>query len=225
MIIALETSTSVCSVALGESGRCSIEKRVEGRGVHSEYLFTFLEELRDRYNLSHANVECMVFSGGPGSYTGLRIGAAAIKGFLFKSEVPLYVFPTLLSFAVPLAGEAPREIHSVIDARRKHLYHQKIKVKSGGDLQVEKPEVRELSDIENELSSGSYLVGTGWGRLETDKVELENRFGTEVISAKNLVEAWFNVQLKPWFKKEDPAVFEPNYLTLSQINNSPPNSD
>lgn len=220
MIISIETSTPVCSVALGENGRCTIEKRIEGKGVHSEYTFTFLENLCERYNLTPEKIECMLFSGGPGSYTGLRIGAAAIKGFLFQREVPLYLFPTLLSFAVSLADKNPKEIHSVIDARRKHLYHQKITVKSGGKLHIGEPGAEELHEIEDELTEKSYIVGTGWNRMNTERVKQENKFGTEIISAKNLIDAWYNPQLKSWFKKEDPALFEPNYLTLSQINNS-----
>jgi len=220
MIIAIETSTPVCSVALGENGRCTIEKRIEGKAVHSEYTFTFLENLCDRYNLSPDNIECVLFSGGPGSYTGLRIGAAAIKGFMFGREVPLYLFPTLLSFAVPLADKNPREIHSVIDARRKHLYHRKISIKSGGELHIGEQGVEELTVIESELTENSFIAGTGWERMNTSIVKQKNKYGTEIISAKNLIYAWYNPQLKPLFTKEDPALFEPNYLTLSQINNS-----
>ncbi len=220
MIIAIETSTPVCSVALGDNGRCIAEKRIEGRGVHSEYTFTYLEEFRDRYLLTKENIECVLFSSGPGSYTGLRIGAAAIKGFLFRREIPLYVYPTLLSFAVPLADDTSKEIHSVIDARRDHLYHQKITLKASGEMEASEALIRKISDIEKELSENSYIAGTGWERLDRNKIKPENRFGKEVVSAKNLIEAWYNPKLKTRFEKEDPAMFEPNYITLSQINNS-----
>lgn len=225
MIIAIETSTPVCSVALGDNGRCIIEKRIEGQSVHSEYTFTFLEHLCDRYSLCPDNIECVLFSGGPGSYTGLRIGASAIKGFLFQRNVPFYTLPTLLSFAVPFIDTPHIDVHAVIDARRNHLYHQKMSIKAGGEVQTGEQKIKELSVIEDELSEKSYIVGTGWDRLNTDIIDQENRFGTELVSAKNLINAWFHPVLKSTFTKEDPAQFEPNYLTLSQINNSPAGSN
>jgi tRNA threonylcarbamoyl adenosine modification protein YeaZ len=128
MILAIETSTPVCSVALSSTGRRAWEKRIEGRGVHSERLFTFTDELLKRAGVEMSELDAILFSRGPGSYTGLRIGASAIKGFLYGRDVPLYTFPTLFSFAAGLElTSKPCEIFSVIDARRSHLYIQKFK--------------------------------------------------------------------------------------------------
>jgi tRNA threonylcarbamoyladenosine biosynthesis protein TsaB len=139
MILAIETSTPVCSVALQNSAGRILEKRIEGRGVHSDHTFLFAEELMERADTSISGLEAVLFSNGPGSYTGLRIGAAAIKGLLFGREIPLFTFPTLLAFAAGAMGrQSSGTIHAVIDARRNHLYYQSVGIRQ---LDISEPEV------------------------------------------------------------------------------------
>jgi len=221
MILAIETSTPVCSVAIQTMALRTWEKRIEGRGVHSERLFTFTDELLERAGVGIADLDAILFSGGPGSYTGLRIGASAIKGFLYGRDVPFYTCPTLISFAAGLRlSDTPKQILSVIDARRTHLYVQELKW-NGVDLTAEtEPAVEELSVIEEKITSNTILVGTGWHRLNLEKLEKLDTYGTEAVSAKNLVKAWDHTKLKPHFKKEDPKTYEPEYLEMAQLNNS-----
>lgn len=220
MILGIETSTEVCSVALGNGGRCIAEKRIEGRGVHSEYTFTFLKELTDRYKIKPVDFEAVLFSNGPGSYTGLRIGAGAIKGFLFGRDVPFYTLPTLVSFSVPFLDDGSKEIHAVIDARREHLYHQKISVKNEGRVIVEQPSVKEVSEIAGMINSGAWVIGTGWERFRIEESQNLHTYGREAISAKSLVNGWYHSEIKKLFKATNPERFEPNYLTIAQVNNS-----
>ena len=220
MILAIETSTPVCSVALGKSSRTIVEKRIEGRGVHSERTFTFIRELLDRHEIGISDLEAVLFSHGPGSYTGLRIGAAAIKGLLFQRDIPLWTLPTLLSFAVPHLKYYPARVHGVIDARRQHLYHQKTEYPAEGKLVTSEPEVTELTRLEGEIQQGDIVVGTGWERLEIENRDQMNFYGTEAISAKNLVQGWYHPLVKPHFRQRNVQQFEPEYLTLSQVNNS-----
>lgn len=242
MILAIETATAVCSVALElEHGRV-VEKRTEGRGVHSEKTFTFIQELLDRNNLSVDDLDGLLFSSGPGSYTGLRIGAAAIKGLLFQKEVPLYTFCTLTSYAQPSIKKAPVVIHAVIDARREHLYHRKVEViKDSSDKQSKKMEnlpedarnstdsflitrsdarIMEIKELEKEILPGEIVSGTGWERMTHSDQERMLWSGSEKISATNLIRAWNSDILKPLFKREDVEQFEPDYLTMAQVNNS-----
>lgn len=220
MILAIETSTPVCSVALAKNRHSVVEKRIEGHGVHSERTFTFIRELLNRHNVGISGLDAVLFSNGPGSYTGLRIGASALKGLLFQRDVPLYTLPTLLGFAVPYLGSAPAQVHAVIDARREHLYHQKAEILTGGELTVTEARVRKLSDLEDEIEEHHMVVGTGWSRLGTGVRKGENWAGSEAISANSLILGWHSPLIRPYFKKEDPESFEPNYLTMSQVNNS-----
>ncbi len=223
MILAIETSTPVCSVALKASARGVWEKRIEGRGVHSERLFTFTDELLDRAGIGVADLEAILFSRGPGSYTGLRIGASAIKGFLYGRDVPLYTFPTLFAFAAGLNLDSkPRDIFSVIDARRTHLYVQHFSWNGSKLTREGDASVKDLSAIKEELTDESVIVGTGWQRLELElgKDSKIKTYGTEVVSATNLITAWQDEDLKHHFEREDPKLFEPDYLELAQLNNS-----
>jgi len=220
MILAIETSTPVCSVALGKGRRSIVEKRIEGKSVHSERTFEFIKELLDRHSLKIADLEAVLFSNGPGSYTGLRIGASAIKGLLFQQDVPLYTLPTLLSFAIPFLAENPPAVHSVIDARRQHLYHQKVKMSLDHGIEISDANVVEIKKLQDKIKKGDVVVGTGWERLNIENRENMTWHGTEVISAKNLVLGWNHPELRKRFKQEDVESFEPEYLTLSQVNDT-----
>lgn len=242
MILAIETATAVCSVALELNHGRVLEKRAEGRGVHSEKTFTFIRDLLERNNLSVNDLDGLLFSRGPGSYTGLRIGAAAIKGLLFQKKIPLYTFCTLTSYAQPALKNSPAVIHAVIDARREHLYHRKIEVlkesrekqsktlrdgsedtgKSTDSFSITRSEamIKELKELDKEILPGEIVSGTGWERIRHSDQEGIIWSGSENISATNLIRAWNSDLLKPLFKREDVEQFEPDYLTMAQVNNS-----
>ncbi len=221
MILAIETSTLVCSVAIGRGLRPSVEKRIEGRGVHSERTFTFIRELLERNKIGVEDLDAVLFSSGPGSYTGLRIGAAAIKGLLFQRNVPLFTLPTLIAFSVPLLDNISTRVHSVIDARREHLYHQKIESDSSKKITITKPAVKKITRLEEEIIRGDVVVGTGWNRINVEFKDDVTWLGSEAISAKNLILGWNRPEIKELFEQKNPVEFEPDYLSMSQINNSP----
>lgn len=217
-VLAIETATPVCSVALQTRDGRITEKRIEGRGVHSEKTFLFIEELLERANISVSDLDAVLFSNGPGSYTGLRIGAAAIKGLLFRKNVPLYTFSTLLAFAAGCIDQGNMgTVHAVIDARREHLYWQR--VESLGQT-IAEPKIIEIEKLEQIINSGDIVVGTGLERLTIKDKEQVSYIGMEGISAANLIKAFSDKTLLNEFEKVDIDTFEPNYLTMSQINNS-----
>lgn len=220
MIIAIETSTTVCSVAAGKNGKTLIEKRIDGQGVHSSHTFIFLKEILERFQYKTENLEAILFSNGPGSYTGLRIGASAIKGLLFGKSVPLYLCSTLTAISIPLLINSRKPVHAVLDARRSHLYHQKSSVGPDGGLHSEEAGIKKISDISNLIQKEDVVVGTGTDRLDSEALDGVGVFGKEHISAANLIHAWYDERFKNIFQEADPANFEPEYLSVSQINNS-----
>jgi len=108
----------------------------------------------------------------------------------------------------------------VIDARRKHLYVQRFH-RSGSELTKKgDASVKELEKIKEDLNENSVIVGTGWNRLDLEEDSGVKTFGSESISATSLITAWNNESLKQHFTKEDPRLFDPDYLEIAQLNNS-----
>ncbi|MBO6587022.1 MAG: tRNA (adenosine(37)-N6)-threonylcarbamoyltransferase complex dimerization subunit type 1 TsaB [Gracilimonas sp.] len=216
MILAFETATNICSVSFQDDGGEIHEKRTERKGSHSELLFLYVRELMKEHDFSIADLDAALVSTGPGSYTGLRIAASAVKGMLFGLNVDVYAGNTLAGFAQS-AGEGT--VHAVINARRKHLYHQKFEV--GGKLTASSgSEILELTEIEPMLNSGEKIIGTGIGRLHKDKLEGLEVLETTNISANALIALFNSSSGKQFFKKTTAEELESNYLSSSQVNNT-----
>ncbi len=216
MILAIETSTHICSVAFQNSDGSVYEKRTERKGSHSELLFIFIRELMDEHSFGMNELDAVLVSTGPGSYTGLRIAASAVKGMLFGTSVDVYAADTLAGFAE--AAEAGI-VHAVINARRKHLYHQKFEKNEGLVAQTE-AQIMELTAINAQLLPKEQIIGTGIDRLDAEKLGELEVLDESHISAKNLLALFESSSKDSFFKKTTPEALESNYLTSSQVNNT-----
>lgn len=127
IILNIETSTDVCSVALCYDGM--VLKHLEnydGRN-HATLLSGFIKECLDYLKDKNMKLEAVAVSMGPGSYTGLRIGLSEAKGLAYSLDIPLIGISTLklLSVAVMFSGiDLPEDVVFVpmIDARRMEVY-------------------------------------------------------------------------------------------------------
>ncbi|HEY5510700.1 MAG TPA: tRNA (adenosine(37)-N6)-threonylcarbamoyltransferase complex dimerization subunit type 1 TsaB [Prolixibacteraceae bacterium] len=98
-ILCIETSTEVCSVALANDG-CVVELREDKNGKnHAQLLTGFVENIILTKNISFSSLDAIAVSGGPGSYTGLRIGVSTAKGLCYATGLPLIAIPSLESMA------------------------------------------------------------------------------------------------------------------------------
>ncbi|MEX1011915.1 MAG: tRNA (adenosine(37)-N6)-threonylcarbamoyltransferase complex dimerization subunit type 1 TsaB [Balneolaceae bacterium] len=217
MILAIETATPVCSVAIWREGmEKPDERRAMGRGVHSEHLFLSVEELFRTYEMGTDDLTELLFSAGPGSYTGLRIGAAAIKGMLFGTTVPLYAAGSLEMMAAGVFTnnglQTGGDVHTVINARREHLYHQCFH--SSGTCEAStKAAVRSLGEISRELKPGDLVIGTGAERLENYGEEAIRWLGPDSVTAISMIRAWRDPRFRDWFRSENPQDLVPEYLS------------
>ncbi|MBO4370955.1 MAG: tRNA (adenosine(37)-N6)-threonylcarbamoyltransferase complex dimerization subunit type 1 TsaB [Paludibacteraceae bacterium] len=123
-IIAIDTTTKVCSAAVLESGRC-VAERVDYAGQnHGKLLGVFVRELLKE---TAVRPDAIALSMGPGSYTGLRIGASFVKGLGFGWNAPVITLPTLQILSAALMQKCPdlptdAWLCPMIDARRMEVY-------------------------------------------------------------------------------------------------------
>ena len=124
LILLIETSASVCSVGLALNGVliCIREETIPNK--HAEMLSVFCDELLQETGYSTTDIEAVAVSGGPGSYTGLRIGTSTAKGCCFALNIPLISISTLESMARGMRDAAAETdlLCPMIDARRMEVY-------------------------------------------------------------------------------------------------------
>lgn len=127
VILHIETSTNVCSVAVSEDGQCIFEQTERGGMSHAEKLGTMVDEALSFTDNHAIPFDAVAVSCGPGSYTGLRIGVSMAKGVCYGRDLKLISIPTLELLCVPpLLGEKiPDEaslLCPMLDARRMEVY-------------------------------------------------------------------------------------------------------
>lgn len=127
LVLSIETSTGICSVAVTRDGECVLEKIDRTGPNHAERLGTFIDEAFTYMEQRDLTPDCVAVSSGPGSYTGLRIGVSMAKGIAYGKGIPLISVPTLqLQTVAPLLyhDEIPEDalFCSMIDARRMEVY-------------------------------------------------------------------------------------------------------
>jgi tRNA threonylcarbamoyladenosine biosynthesis protein TsaB len=128
LLLSLETSSPICSVALHSTtdGRLLGQAELRLEKSHSTHLTILIDQLIANTGYTLSDLVAVAVSDGPGSYTGLRIGAAAAKGLCFALDIPLVAIGTLPALAHQVATRTPRAEEwlycPMLDARRQEVY-------------------------------------------------------------------------------------------------------
>jgi tRNA threonylcarbamoyladenosine biosynthesis protein TsaB len=217
-ILAIETATDYCSVALMTHDGNQADYTVSGKGIHSEAVFTGIAEVLEKSETLASHLDAVLLSGGPGSYTGLRVGYSAVKGFLFGHETRLYIVDTMLSVAAGISSKLSdrSDIHIVLDARRNHLIHQMFTLHDNVLTVSSATQIVPVGEIKGILKPGDVLAGTGLERIESTALKGLQIFMNFPVRAEYLFSVWKMQKLNPHLqliKQSDPATAEPAYLT------------
>jgi tRNA threonylcarbamoyladenosine biosynthesis protein TsaB len=221
LILNLETATSVCSVALARDGRLVSMHEVNNGFTHSENLTNFISRVCSEAGIKLQQLDAVAVSSGPGSYTGLRIGASTAKGLCYALKKPLIAVDTLLSLSACYVNEhslADRNalLVPMIDARRMEVYAAGFDI----DLKIVFPPT---AMIINEQSFADILAvrniiyfGDGAAKCQSTLERSDKaKFAEVFLSAKGMItiaEEKFRNE-----KFQDVSLFEPYYLKEAAI--------
>src|SRR5215204_4116442 len=124
-ILSLETSTTVCSVALHQNNSLVAVAEIHLEHSHASKLAQLVDTVVKISGLALADISAVAVSSGPGSYTGLRIGTSTAKGICFAINVPLIAINTLaiLSEQMNKTNVDGSLLCPMIDARRMEVYY------------------------------------------------------------------------------------------------------
>ena len=120
-ILGIESSSLVASVAIVEDDITMAEFTADFKKTHSQTLLPMIDDMVKLLGIELSTVDAIAVSGGPGSFTGLRIGAATAKGFALALDKPIVAVPTLDALAYNVF-ETNKFICPIMDARRNQVY-------------------------------------------------------------------------------------------------------
>ncbi len=211
-ILHLETSSKNCSVAIsdGEEILCLCEE-VSDNYKQSESLHTFVEWALEGAEISLKDLDAVSLGKGPGSYTGLRIGAASAKGFCYGLKIPLIAINSLETMIEPFLNKDYDYIIPMIDARRMEVYSAVFDGNSGVMISETEAKILDNYSFSEYLGKKRIFIGDGAEKAK-ELLNLSNtEFKSDVFpSAKFLIKKAVEKYNKKEF--EDIAYFEPFYL-------------
>lgn len=162
-ILSVDTSATAASVALSEEDKLIGEFFINTSLTHSQTLIPMIEQLLKNTKTEYTEISCIAVNSGPGSFTGVRIGVAAVKGLAFANNTPCISVSTLCSMAYNMLGRNCT-VCAVMDARCSQVYNALFKVNNGIVTRICDDRAMSMADLKSELSridDNIVLVGDG----------------------------------------------------------------
>ncbi|MCB2378930.1 tRNA (adenosine(37)-N6)-threonylcarbamoyltransferase complex dimerization subunit type 1 TsaB [Hymenobacter sp. BT635] len=215
LILSLETSSPVCSVALHRDGQLLGQSELRLEKSHSSHLGLLIQQLLDNTGATLKDLAAVAVSDGPGSYTGLRIGGAAAKGLCFALDIPLIAVSTLQALAHQVAAYTARAEEMLfcpmLDARRMEVYSA-LYTREGREVLAPAPLILDSDTLAEQLAHHRLLFfGNGAAKfaplLQTPNAGFLAGIEPSAIAVGALAQLAFERQ-----EFRDVAYYEPFYL-------------
>ena len=216
LILSLDTSTKVCSVAVHEDGELIASQSYHLQKSHSSLLPVIVEQLMENTELTLGQLDAIALSAGPGSYTGLRIGTATAKGFAFSLGIPMVAITSLDSMFEQVAPIFSHDtiLIPMIDARRMEVFC--LAKRTDGHV-VWEPQPLIVDESSFSEFDGQNLVFFGNGSDKFQEIFPNVKFIPDIHpSAAHMGKLAFDKFQKEQF--EDLAYYEPDYLKEYRTN-------
>ncbi|MBQ6851607.1 MAG: tRNA (adenosine(37)-N6)-threonylcarbamoyltransferase complex dimerization subunit type 1 TsaB [Oscillospiraceae bacterium] len=221
LILAFETSAKAASVALMDDTKLLGEVYQNTGLTHSQTLLRMAQDLMESCGYTPKQIEAVAVAAGPGSFTGVRIGVAAAKGFAWGAELPCCGVSTLEAMARNM-GVQEGFVLPVMDARREQVYTALFEAQDGTLARITEDRAISLRQLEEELKKLTkpiFLVGDGsvlcYNMLKETVCGLicppEHRMHQRAAGV-----ALAGLEMLAEGKSCDAGALTPNYLRLSQ---------
>lgn len=215
-ILALETSTSICSIALFHDQQLLALSELQIEKSHASHSTVLIDQMLENCNLTLKDISAVAVSGGPGSYTGLRIGTSIAKGLCFALHIPLIEVSTLHALAYAHIQVTPNAENflfcPMFDARRLEVYTCILNSHLQEQFPIS-PVVLTPFTFE-EFKSKQPIIFFGSGAAKFQKL-MGNHFNSIFVSSLSISASYLGSLAHHKFKNqqfEDVAYYEPFYL-------------
>lgn len=175
-LLALETSTEYCSVALWQEGALTSRCELVGQ-KHSELLMPMLDGVLCEAGVKLGELDGIAFGSGPGSFTGVRIACGVTQGLALGANLPVVSISTLLALA---EASGKDKVIAALDARMGEIYHAAYEQRDGGWMTVIEPNLCKAGVAP--LLAGSDWFGVGSG-FAAHSEALTNRYAGQLASS------------------------------------------
>lgn len=193
-ILAVDTSSKLCSVAILEDTNLIKKIKLDNGLTHSETLMPLIQQLLNECSLSLNNIDLLVSDVGPGSFTGIRIGVSSCKAFSDSLNIPCVGISSLEVLAYNIQNDGI--ICSTIDCKNNNCYFALYELNSGNYNVLVEPCAKSVNDVLDLLNSQYYnkcisFVGDG---IPSEKLHsiYDNNADSEVT--KNIISSYLNVE-------------------------------
>ena len=218
-ILAVDTSSNVLSVAISSGTDAIYEANLDGIPRHSEYLIDFIQEGLNRLKIKKNNLDALLWGLGPGSFTGLRIGLSALKGFQLGLQKKSLGGSSLDLIALG-SGIVSGELAVCVDARRERIYTAIYQFKNGAIKKILRDSLFSFDELIKKLKPGMVITGDA---LKAYGSSIKEKMGKEVLSLKPIFwypRALFLIHLydskSDWLKPLTLKSMSPQYLRRSE---------
>lgn len=228
-VLGIDSSSLVASVALVDDEILTAEYTVDFKKTHSQTLLPMLDEIAKLLELKLEEIDAIAVAAGPGSFTGLRIGAATAKGLGLALKKPLIHVPTVDAMAYNMWG-ASGLVCPIMDAKRSQVYTGLYHMENGIQVVMEQcpMDMRELARMLNERGEKVIFLGDGvpvYRKIIEEEMQGKipyvfappqmNRQRASCVAALGMSALAENSDYKGAFLV-DAADFTPDYLRKSQ---------
>ena len=161
-LLAIESATPTCSVALSKDGQL-YERYSDDRRKHAENILQMIDSIMTEADCQPQQIDALVFGAGPGSFLGTRLALTVAQGLGFSWKKPLVAVPTLDALAFEAAGESTSDSFAVAwDARMESIYFATYESSERGVVALQKASILKPEELDFDAIKDAEPVGNGW---------------------------------------------------------------